>query len=52
MLFDRYIHKRTGYIGTSFLSAAHVIDTEHGSRIIAEMRFGKAPDMAGLTAEH
>ena len=50
-LYDRYVRQRAAYCGLP-LSDEHKIDTELVSNIISRLHRGKAPDVAGLTAEH
>ena len=50
-ILDEYLYMRASYVGLP-LRHDQVIDTELVSTVILRLQNGKAPDIAGLTAEH
>jgi len=51
-LYKEYMLQRQNYFGFPFAADDIIFDTELVSKVIYDLKVGKAPDLAGLTAEH
>ena len=51
-LYKEYMLQRQNYFGFQLAAEDIIFDTELVSKVIYDLKGGKAPDLAGLTAEH